>query len=80
MFLRVLGGILRIVLPEKLVHIVGKVHGPFRNFFFGDVILEGHHPVFLRDAAALAILHIHNLALAVPQPIADYVPGPFQLL
>ena len=28
-FLRVLSGILRIVLPEKLVHIVGKVHGPF---------------------------------------------------
>ena len=28
-FLRVLGGILRVVLPEKLVHIIGKVHGPF---------------------------------------------------
>ena len=28
-FLRVLGGILRVVLPKKLVHIVGKVHGPF---------------------------------------------------
>ena len=26
------------------------------------------------------ILHIHDLALAVPEPVADYVPGPFQLL
>ena len=26
------------------------------------------------------ILHIHDLALAVPEPIADYVPGPLQLL
>ena len=25
------------------------------------------------------ILHIHDLALAVPKPVADYVPGPFQL-
>lgn len=25
------------------------------------------------------ILHIHDLAFAVPDPIADYVPGPFQL-
>ena len=26
------------------------------------------------------ILHIHDLALAVPEPVADYVPGPLQLL
>lgn len=26
------------------------------------------------------ILHVHDLALAVPEPIADYVPGPLQLL
>lgn len=26
------------------------------------------------------ILHIHDLALAVPEPIADYVPGSLQLL
>ena len=26
------------------------------------------------------ILHIHDLALAVPQPIADYVSGALQLL
>ena len=25
------------------------------------------------------ILHIHDLALAVPEPIADYVPGSLQL-
>ena len=65
-FLRVLGGILRIVLPEKLVHIVGKVHGPFRNFFFGDVILEGHHPVFLRNAAALAIVILMETVPGIP--------------
>ena len=66
MFLRVLSGILRVVLPEKLVHIVGKVHGPFRNFFFGDVVLEGHHPVFLRDAAALAIVILMKAVPGVP--------------
>ena len=65
-FLRVLSGILRVVLPEKLVHIVGKVHGPFRNFFFGDVVLEGHHPVFLRDAAALAIVILMEAVPGVP--------------
>ena len=65
-FLRVLGGILRIVLPEKLVHIVGKVHGPFRNFFFGDVVLEGHHPVFLRDAAALTIVILMEAVPGIP--------------
>ena len=65
-FLRVLGGVLRIVLPEKLVHIVGKVHGPFRNFFFGDVVLEGHHSVFLRDAAALAIVILMEAVPGVP--------------
>ena len=26
------------------------------------------------------ILHIHDLALAVSEPITDYVPGPFQFL
>ena len=26
------------------------------------------------------ILYIYDLALAVSEPIADYVPGPFQLL
>ena len=65
-FLRVLGGILRIVLPEKLVHVVGKIHGPFRNFFFGDVVLEGHHPVFLRDAAALAIVILMEAVPGIP--------------
>ena len=65
-FLRVLGGILRVVLPEKLIHIVGKVHGPFQNFFFGDVVLEGHHPVFLRDAAALAIVILMKAVPGVP--------------
>ena len=66
MFLRVLGGILRVVLPEKLVYIVGKVHGPFRDFFFGDVIPEGHHPVFLRDAAALAIVILMEAVPGIP--------------
>ena len=66
MFLRVLGGILRIVLPEKLVHIVGKVHGPFRNFFFGDVILEGHYSVFLRDATALTIVILMEAVPGIP--------------
>ena len=36
-FLRVLGGVLRVVLAKKLVHIVGNVHCPFRNFFFGNI-------------------------------------------
>ena len=26
------------------------------------------------------ILHIHDLTLAVPESVADYVPGPLQLL
>ena len=56
MFLRVLGGVLRVVLAKKLVHIVGNVHCPFRNFFFGNIVLEGHHPVFLRDTAVFAIV------------------------
>ena len=56
--------ILRIVLTEKLVHVKGDIHSPFRFFFFGKIILEGHHPVFVGDAAALAVI---ILAEAVPR-------------
>ena len=54
--LRVLCRILRIVLTEKLVHVKGDIHSPFRFFFFGKVILEGHHPVLVGDAATLAVI------------------------
>ena len=54
--LRVLRRILRIVLTEKLVHVKGDIHSPLRFFFFGKIILESHHPVFLRDTAALAVI------------------------
>ena len=56
MRLRVLRRILRIVLTEKLVHVKGDIHSPLGFFFFGKIILEGHHPVFLRDAAALTVI------------------------
>ena len=62
--LRVLRRVLRIVLTEKLVHIKGDIHSPFRFFFFGKIVLEGHHPVFVGDAAALAVV---ILAEAVPR-------------
>ena len=62
--LRVLRRVLRIVLTEKLVHIKGDIHGPLGFFFFGKIVLEGHHPVFVGDAAALAVV---ILAEAVPR-------------
>ena len=62
--LRVLRRVLRIVLTEELVHIKGDIHGPLGFFFFGKIVLEGHHPVFVGDAAALTIV---ILAEAVPR-------------
>ena len=64
MRLRVLRRVLRIVLTEKLVHVKGDIHGPFGFFFFGKIVLEGHHPVLVGDAAALAVV---ILAEAVPR-------------
>ena len=54
--LRVLRRIPRIVLTEKLVHVKGDIHSPLGFFFFGKIVLEGHHSVFLRDAAALTVI------------------------
>ena len=62
--LRMLRRVLRIVLTEKLVHIKGNIHSPLGFFFFGKIVLEGHHPVFIGDAAALTIV---ILAEAVPR-------------
>ena len=66
--LRVLGGVLRVVLAEELVHIVGDVHRPFGFFLLGQLlrVLEGHHPVFLRDAAMLPIVILMEAAPGVP--------------
>ena len=64
MRLRVLRRVLRIVLTEKLVHIKGDIHSPLRFFFFGKIVLEGHHPVLVGDAAALTVV---ILAEAVPR-------------
>ena len=52
----VLRRILRIVLTEKLIHVKGDIHSPLGFFFFGKVILEGHHPVLIGDAATLAVI------------------------
>ena len=54
--LRVFRRILRITLPEKLVHVKGDIHSPFRFFFFGKIVLKGHHPVLVGDAATLAVV------------------------
>ena len=54
--LRVLRRILRIVLTEKLIHVKGDIHSPLGFFFFGKIILEGHHPVFVGDTAALTVV------------------------
>ena len=54
--LRVLRRILRIVLTEKLVHVKGDIHSPFRFFFFGKIVLKSHHPVLVRDTAALTVV------------------------
>ena len=48
--------ILRIVLTEKLVHVKGDIHSPLGFFFFGKIILEGHHPVLIGDTVALAVV------------------------
>ena len=64
MRLRVLRRVLRIVLTEKLVQVKGDIHGPLGFFFFGKIVLKGHHPVFVGDAAALAIV---ILAEAIPR-------------
>ena len=56
MRLRVLRRILRIVLTEKLVHVKGDIHSPFRFFFFGKIVLKGHHPVLVGDTAALTVV------------------------
>ena len=56
MCLRVLRRILRIVLTEKLIHVKGDIHSPLGFFFFGKIILEGHHPVLVGDTAALTVV------------------------
>ena len=48
--------ILRIVLTEKLVHVKGDIHSPLGFFFFGKIVLEGHHPVLVGDTAALTVV------------------------
>ena len=35
--------ILRIVLTEKLIHVKGDIHSPLGFFFFGKIVLKGHH-------------------------------------
>ena len=54
--LRVLRRILRIVLTEKLVHVKGDIHSPLGFFFFGKIVLKGHHPVLVGDTAALTVV------------------------
>ena len=54
--LRVFRRILRITLPEKLVHVKGDIHSPLGFFFFGKIILEGHYPVLVGDTAALTVI------------------------
>ena len=58
--------VLRIALPEKFIHIVGDIHCPLGQFFFRDIILEGHHPVFLRDTAGLAVIILMEGAPGIP--------------
>ena len=66
--LRVLGGVLRVVLAEELVHIVGNVHRPLGFFFLGQLlrILESHHPVFFRDTVPVPIVHLVKVAPGIP--------------
>jgi len=54
--LRVLRRILWIVLTEKLVHVKGNIHSPLGFFFFGKIVLKGHHPVLVGDTAALTVV------------------------
>ena len=54
--LRVLRRILRIVLTEKLVHVKGNIHSPFRFFFFGKIVLKSHYPVLVGDTATLTVV------------------------
>ena len=56
MRLRVLRCILRIVLTEKLIHVKGDIHSPLGFFFFGKIVLKGHHPVLVGDTAALTVV------------------------
>ena len=56
MRLRVLRRILRIVLTEKLIHVKGDIHSPLGFFFFGKIVLKGHHPVLVGDTAALTVV------------------------
>ena len=56
MCLRVLRRILWIVLTEKLVHVKGNIHSPLGFFFFGKIVLKGHHPVLVGDTAALTVV------------------------
>ena len=66
MFLRALRRVLRIALPEKFIHVIGDIHCPLGQFFFRDIILEGHHPVFLRDTAGLAVIILMEGAPGIP--------------
>ena len=66
--LRVLGGVLRVVLAEELVHVVGNVHCPLGFFLLSQLLrlLEGHHPVFLRDTVPVPIVHLVKAAPGIP--------------
>ncbi len=63
---RMVRRVLRIPLAEELVQIIGEIHGPFGFFFFGEVVLEGHHPVLVGDAAALAVVILPEAVPRIP--------------
>ena len=56
----------RIVLTGKFVHVKGDIHSPLGFFFFGKIILEGHHPVLVGDAAAFAVVKLMEAAAGIP--------------
>ena len=80
MFLRVLRRVLRIILPEIFFHVESDIHRPLGQFFFGNIILEGHHPVFLRDTAAVPVIILMEGAARIPHiskagEVAAFIQG-----
>ena len=69
MFLRVPSGILRVVLPEKLVHIIGKVGCHIRLCTFVQkflFLLCNGDSVLPRDALPVSIVHLVEAVPGIP--------------
>ena len=63
---RILGGIHRILLPEKFIQIKSKILRPLAPLLVRQLRFKVHNPVFLRDIVPVSVVELHETAAGVP--------------